>query len=121
MVIEVDLRLFRFSFGRTGFACFLIDGHPHATAVLFPSSLLQGFKEAVMRITLFHSFHFVSCSMVYTNKGEYCIYESQPETEISCTAGGGDVLYSRRRRCLVKSETGMSCMAGDSDVSYGRR
>ena len=74
-----------------------------------------------MRITLFHSFHFVCCSTVYNKRGEYCIYRSQPETEMSCTAGGGDVLYSRRRRCLVWLETKMSCMAGDEDVSYGRR
>jgi len=120
MVIEVDLRLFHFSFGH---ADFLMDGHPQATAVLFPCSLSQGFKEAVMRITLFHSFHFcfVSCSTVYNKRGEYCIYRSQPETEMSCTAGGGDVLYSRRQRCLVWPETEMSCMAGDGDVLYGRR
>jgi len=81
------------------FLCFLMDGHPQATAVLFPCSLSQGFKEAVMRITLFHSFSscFVSCSKVYKKRGEYCIYRSQPVTEIPRMAGGGDVLYSRRR------------------------
>jgi len=73
-------------FWARGLLCFLMDGHPQATAVLFPSSLSQSFKEAVMRITLFHSFHFVSCSTVYNKRGEYCIYRSQPETEISCTA-----------------------------------
>jgi len=41
--------------------------------------------------------------------------------EMSCTAGGGDVLYSRRRRCLVWPETEISRMAGDGDVSYGWR
>jgi hypothetical protein len=40
---------------------------------------------------------------------------------MSCTAGGGDVLFSQRRRCLVQSETVMCCMARDSDVVYGRR
>jgi len=74
-----------------------------------------------MRITLFHSFHFVSCSTVYNKRGEYCIHRSQPETEMSCTARGGDVLYSRRRRCLEWPETEMSPLAGDGDVSYGRR
>ena len=29
--------------------------------------------------------------------GYYCIYRSQPETEMSRMAGGGDVLYGRRR------------------------
>jgi len=50
----------------------------------------------------------------------YCIYKSQPEmsivcpeTEMSCMAGDGDVLYGRRRRCLVWPETEMSRMAGD--------
>jgi len=57
MVIEVDLRLFHF--GARGFLRFLMDGHLHAMAVLFPCSLSPGFQEAVMRITLFHSFHFV--------------------------------------------------------------
>jgi len=51
----------------------------------------------------------------------YCIYRSQPETEKSCTAGDGDILYSRRRRCLVWPETEMTCTAWDGDVSYGRR
>jgi len=51
----------------------------------------------------------------------YCIYRSQPETEMSCTAGGGDVLYSRRRRCFVWPQTEMSCMASDGYVLYGRR
>jgi len=32
---------------------------------------------------------------------------------MSCTVGDGDVLYSRRRRCLVWPETEMSCVAGD--------
>jgi len=43
----------------------------------------------------------------------YCIYRSQPETEMSSTVGDGDVLYGRRRRCLVWPETEMSRMAGD--------
>jgi hypothetical protein len=104
-----------------GFVCFLIDGHPQATAVIFPFSLSQGFKEAVMRITLFHSFHLVSCSMVYNKRGEFYIYRSQPETEMSCSDGGGDVLYSQTGRRLVKSEMEMSCMAGDGNVLYGLR
>jgi len=79
-----------------------MDGHPHATAVLFPCSLSQGFKEAVMRMTLFHSF--VSCSTVYNKRGS-----------IAYTG------LSRRRRCLVWPETEMSCMTGDGDVSYRRR
>jgi len=38
-----------------------------------------------------------------------------------CMPGDGDVLYARRRSCLVCPEMEMSCMAGDGDVSYGRR
>jgi len=41
----------------------------------------------------------------------YCIYRSLPETEVSwpeaemsCMVGDGDVLYGRRRRCLVWPE-----------------
>jgi hypothetical protein len=41
----------------------------------------------------------------------YCIYRSQPETEVSCMAGDGDVLCDRRRRCLVWPE-----MTVDSDT-----
>jgi hypothetical protein len=92
---------------------------------------LAGFKEAVMIITLFHSFHFVlflalRCitrggSIAYTGLSwrRRCLV--QPEVEMSCTVGDGDVLYSWRRRCLVWPETEMSGMAGDGDVSYGRR
>jgi len=36
-----------------------MDGHPQTTTVLLSCSLSQGFKEAVMKITVFHSFHFV--------------------------------------------------------------
>ena len=36
-------------------------------------------------------------------------------------AGDWDVLYGRRRRCLIWPETEMSYMAGDGDVSHGRR
>jgi len=43
----------------------------------------------------------------------YCIYRSQPETEMSRMAGEGDVSYGRRLRCLVWPETVMSRMAGD--------
>jgi len=108
-----------------------MDGHSQATAVLFPCSLSQGVKEVVMRITLFHSFLCVlflalRCitrggSIAYTglSRRRRCLV--QPETEMSCTAGGRDVLYSRRWRYLVWPETEMSCMAGDGDVSYGRR
>jgi len=78
-----------------------MGGHPQDMAVLFPCSLSQGFKEAVMRITLFHSFHFVlflalRCitrrgSIAYTglSRGQRCLL--QPETEMSCTVGDGDV------------------------------
>jgi len=40
---------------------------------------------------------------------------------MSCMPGEGNVLYARRRRCLVWPDTVMSHMAGDGDVSYGRR
>jgi len=53
MVLEVDLRLFHFSFGHTDF---FLNGHPQATVVLFPCSLSQGFKEAAIGITLFYLF-----------------------------------------------------------------
>jgi hypothetical protein len=50
-----DLKLFHFSFGHADFfVCSFMDSHPQATVVLFPCSLLQGFKEATMGITLFH-------------------------------------------------------------------
>ena len=49
--LRFDLRLFHFSFGNTDFFVYM-DGHPQATVVLFPCSLLkQGFKKATMRIT----------------------------------------------------------------------
>jgi hypothetical protein len=114
-----------------GFLCFLIDGHLQGTAVLFPCSLSQGVKEAVRRITLFHLFHFVlflalQCitregSIAYTglSRRRRCLV--QPETDMCCTVGDGDVLYGRRRKCTVWPETGMSRMAGDGDVSSGRR
>ena len=89
-----------------------MDGHPQATAVLFPCSLSQGFKEAVMRITLFHSFHLFLALRCITRGGVL---------HIQVSAGDGDDLYSRRRRCLVWPDTEMSCMAGDGDVLYGRR
>jgi len=107
-------------FGACGFLCFLMDGHSLATAVLFPSSLLQGFEEAVMRITLFHSFQF-SCSTVYNKRRQYCIYRSQPEAEMSCSVGDRDVLNGWRRRGLIWPEMVMSCMGRDGDMSYGRR
>jgi len=75
-----------------------MDGHPQATAVLFPCSLSQRFKQAVMRITLFDSFDFVSCSTVYNKPGDYCIYRSQQEPDMSCTVREGDVFYSHRQR-----------------------
>jgi len=110
-----------------------MDGHPQATVVLFPCSLVtQGFKEATMGIILF----VCSCSTKRSKRGECCIYRSQPEmsltwpeTEMSCMAGAekscmagaevsrmpgdSDVLYGRRRSCLVWPETVMSYMAGD--------
>jgi hypothetical protein len=36
-----------------GFPCLSMDGHPQATVLLFPCSLLQGFKEVTMGITVF--------------------------------------------------------------------
>ena len=52
--------------------------------------------------------------------GKYWIYRSQPKTEMSRTAGGGDSLNGLRGRCLVWPETEISCMAGVGDVIYGR-
>ena len=60
-------------------------------------------------------------SIQFESPPHYRIFWSQPETEMSCTAGGGDVFYSWRRRCLVQSQREISWMAGDADVSYGRR
>jgi hypothetical protein len=98
-----DVSLF---FWACEFVSFLMDGHPQATAVLFPCSLSQGFKEAVMRITLFHSFHLVLfLARQYITRGESIEYTA----------------FSRRRRCLVHSETEMSCTVGDGDVLYGWR
>jgi len=107
-----------------------MDGYPQVMAVHFPCSLSLGFKEAVMTITLFHSFHFVvflalRCitrggSIVYTGLSQRRRCHLQSETEMSCTVGDGDVLYSRRWRCVDWPETEMSCMAEDGDVSYGR-
>jgi len=65
-----------------------------------------------MRITLFHSVHLFLALRCITRGGVL---------HIQVSAGDGDVLYSRRRRCLVRLETEMSCMVGDGDVSYGRR
>jgi hypothetical protein len=106
-----------------GFLCFLMDGHPQATAVLFPCSLLQGFKEAVMRITLFHSFHLVlflalRCitrggSIAHTGLSQRLRCLVHPEVTMTWTVGDGDVLYRRRRRCLEWQEPEMSRMAGD--------
>jgi hypothetical protein len=91
-----------------------MDGYSQATAVLFPCSLLQGFKVAVMRITLFHSFHLVLfLALWYITRGGSIPYTGlsrrrrclvQPEAEMSSTVGDGDVLYGRRRRCLVWPE-----------------
>jgi hypothetical protein len=106
-----------------GLLCILMDGHPQTTAVLCPCSLSQGFKEAVMRVTLFHSFHLVlilalrcvtrGWSIAYTglSRRRRCFVE--PEVECSCPVGDGDILYGRRPRCLVWSVMVMSCMAGD--------
>ena len=121
MVIEVDLRLFHLSLGMR-ISLFL-----KWMAILrlrqdsFPAHSRRVLRRLLWESLCFISFHFVSCSTVYNKSGEYCIYRSQPETEMSCTAGGRDVLYSRRRRCLVWPDTEMSCMAGDRDVLYGRR
>jgi hypothetical protein len=40
---------------------------------------------------------------------------------IQVSAGDGDVLYRRRRSCLVQSEAEMSCTVGDGDVLNSRR
>jgi hypothetical protein len=108
-----------------------MDGHPPATAVLCPCSLSQRFKEAVMNITLFHSFQFVlflalRCitrggSIAFTGLSRRWGCLVQLEAEMSCTVRDRDVLPSRRRSCLVWPETKMCCIAGDGDVSYGRR
>jgi hypothetical protein len=49
-----------------------MDGHPQATVVLFPCSISQGFKEAIMGITLFYLF---ICFLLYgvLQEGEYCM------------------------------------------------
>jgi len=88
-----------------------MDGDPQAMAVHFPCSLAQGFNEAVMRITMFHSFHFVlflalQCitrggSIAYTGlswRGRCLV---QPEAEMAYTVGDRDVLNGGRRRCRV--------------------
>jgi len=57
-----------------------------------------------MRITLFHSFHFVLFLA--------------PQ----CITKGGSIAYtglSKRRRCLGQPEVEMSCTVGDGDVLYG--
>jgi hypothetical protein len=89
-----------------------MDGHPQATAVLFPRSLSQGFKEAAMRITLFHSFHLFLALWCIPRGGVL---------HIQVSAGDGDVLYGWRQRCLVWPEMSISCLAGDGDVLYGWR
>jgi len=82
--LSFDLRLFHFSFGKTDFFVYM-DGHPQATVVLFPCSLLkQGFKEATMGITSCASSSFVclfvcfSCSTERSKRGECCIYGLSP-------------------------------------------
>jgi len=84
-----------------------------------------------MRITFFHSFHFVLfLALRCITKGRSIAYTGlslrrrclvQPEAEMSCTVGDGDGLYGWSRRCLVWTETVISRMAGDGDHSYGRR
>jgi hypothetical protein len=91
-IAEVDLRLdlsldlrFFFSFGYTDFFVFM-DGHPQATVVLFPCSLLtQSSKEATMNITgsactfaSSSSFSFISCSTESNKRGGCCIHRFQP-------------------------------------------
>jgi hypothetical protein len=83
-----------------------MDDHPQATALLFPCSLSQGFMEAGMKISVFHSFLFVLFLAV------------------RCITRGGSIAYtglSQRQRCLVQSETQLSCMAADGDFLYGLR
>jgi hypothetical protein len=78
--LRFDLRLFHLSFGKTDFFVYM-DGHPQATVVLFPCSLLkQGFKEATMEITSWASSLFIvclSCSTERSKRGECCIYGLQ--------------------------------------------
>jgi len=74
--------------------------------------------EVITRSRSHHWHH--ECITRKTRFHAYCIYRSQPEMEVSwpeaemsCMVGDGDVLYDRRRRCLVWPETEMSRMAGD--------
>jgi hypothetical protein len=60
-----------------------MDGHPQATVILFPCSLItQCFKEATMGITIcLFVCLFVclfSCSTERSKRGECCIYGSPP-------------------------------------------
>jgi hypothetical protein len=76
--------LFHLSFGKTDVFVYM-DGHPQATVVLIPCSLLkQGFKEATIGITSCASSLFVylfigclSCSTECSKRGECCIYGLQ--------------------------------------------
>jgi len=73
--LEVDLRL---SFLLTDFFVYM-DGHPQATVVLFPCSLvMQGFKEATMGITVCLLLCLFSCSTERSKRGECCIYGLSP-------------------------------------------
>jgi hypothetical protein len=75
---QLDLRL---SFLFTDFFVYM-DGHPQATVVLFPCSLVtQGFKEATMGITVCLLLCLVvcfSCSTERSKRGECCIYGLSP-------------------------------------------
>jgi len=124
--------LFHFSFRH---ADFFMDGHPQATVVLIPCSLLQCFQETAMEITLFSSFHLfltlqciprggvlhipVSARNFSYGQSQRCLV--WPETEMSRMAGNRNVLYGQRQRCLVWLGKQMSYMARDGDGSYGRR
>jgi hypothetical protein len=128
---KVGFKVVSHFFWAHGFRCFLFDRHPLATAVPSPCSLSQGFKEAIMRITLFHSFHLVlflplwcitrGGNIEYTglSRRQRCLV--LPEAKMSHAVGDRYGLYSLRWRYLVWPETLMSGMAGNGDISYGQR
>ena len=56
-----------------------MDGHPQATVVLFPRSLVtQGFKEATMGNTVSLLVCLFSCSTECSKRRECCIYGLSP-------------------------------------------
>ena len=72
---QLDLRLY---FLLTDFFVY-IYGHPQATVVLFPYSLVtQGFMEPTMEITVCLLLCLFSCSTERSKMEEYCIYGLSP-------------------------------------------